>query len=209
MSNSELDFTPPEPFLNRLFVHGYDELSSFVLSSSLILSYLFNQKLFDDIKNAFDTGLSFSLFLFIALAAFGIFISFYHIFSKKLKDKVDKVILILFSISIQSYIAFIGLKLALSDDEVSIVFPILNALSALITLWLFRQGLITHKDFSDKDVTLSETFLSLLVLSLVIIPLSHFTQLHWVEVLSISVLCGNQISGITNKVHLKLMSLRF
>ena len=80
MSNSELDFTPPEPFLNRLFVRGYNELNSFVLSSSLILSYLFNQKLFDDIKNAFDTGLIFSLFLFIALAAFGIFISFYHIF---------------------------------------------------------------------------------------------------------------------------------
>ena len=52
MSNSELDFTPPEPFLNRLFVRGYNELNSFVLSSSLILSYLFNQKLFDDIKNA-------------------------------------------------------------------------------------------------------------------------------------------------------------
>lgn len=209
MSNSELDFTPPKPLLKCLFVRNHDELSSFVLSSSLILSYLFNQKLFDDIKNAFDTGLIFSLFLFIALAGFGIFISFYHIFSKKVKDKVDKVILILFSISIQSYIAFIGLKLALSDDEVSIVFPILNALTAVITLLLFRQGLITHNDFSDRDVTLSETFLSLLVLSLVIIPLSFFTQLHWVEVLSISVLCGNQVSAITHKAYLRLMPLRF
>lgn len=209
MTNSELNFTPPEPFLNRLFVHGYDELSSFVLSSSLILSYLLNQNLFDDIKNAFDTGLIFSLFLFIALAGFGIFISFYHIFSKKVKDKVDKVILILLSVSIQSYIAFIGLKLALSDDEVSIIFPILNALSALITLLLFRQGLISHKDFSDKDVTLSVALLSFLVLSLVIIPLSLFTKLHWVEILSISVLSGNQVSAITHKAHLQLIPLRF
>lgn len=196
-------------FLIKIFGKTFDELSLYVMSISTLLLYFVDKNFRNELHNYLKYTDDLRVFMILIGMLIGIFYSLFHAFSRSKKKFSHKSWMLYFGMSLQFAVAMVALFYSLQTEHVSVVFPLLNYFSALISYYLFDYNIISEKDIKDTDATLLEVFLSTLIVGIVIIVSIYIFKVHWLETLSISILLGNQISSVTHRMTSSLLKLQF
>ncbi len=183
---------------SKIFGKVYDEIALYVMSMSFIMILFFDDNLISDLEYLSRTD---SRFYFIyAGILIGILFSIYHAFSKKKKTVFAKGFMLHFALSLQLIVAMIALFYAINDDEVSLLFPLLNYLYIIIMYKLDDYDSLELYSVSDRNAEYFEILIATTLVGIVVLLSIFLFRFQWIETLSISILLGNQLSAATHKL---------
>jgi len=166
-------------------VPKYTEVGLFLMSLTFLLllasSPLFRKEMYDLIfGEESDGGPAF----FLILA--GMFLSTYHVFTKRLITKGEKRTMVAFAVLLDAIIGVeSGFYVLRQAKGVWIIFPILNIANAVLLVILLRAKIIKEDSLLDKQAKRTEVILGT-IFTLLIFFISHYIfKNYWAITFSI------------------------
>ncbi len=170
---------------HRLFIPKYTEIGLFLMSLTVFLLLIFSSSFRERIYYLFSVGgLSFTL---VALSmSFGMFLSIYHVVVKRLITKEDKKTMVCFAVLLEGGVGIeAGLYVLRYTSGFWMIFPILNIISAVFLLMLFRMDVIKEDSLLDKQAKKTEVIFGA-VFTILIFFFSHYVlKNYWAITFSI------------------------
>lgn len=178
----------------RFLIPTYDELSLFLMAVTLIVLYLANGQLRNQINMLVtrtaevDWVLLTSLGL-VVICVFGLCI--YHVFTPREKTTFEKKTMLGFAIGTNVVTGAIAatytITNALTTDWL-LVFPLWNIINGILLLCLAGLKAVDEECISDRDATASEVIIGLIAVIVVFIFCNYVFKLHWAITFSICII---------------------
>ena len=186
---------------------SYDETATFLMAIAFVLIYVADAGVrkglagtleFSNIPRQNSFIIMFSL-IFIA----GFLLSIYHVFSKRKKESIEKIFMLVFAMTMNGIAAITsGMYLLKTEAGLLRIFTLWNILNGVILL--YQMGFIEEGFFLDEDSKLCQTCAGLVAI-LILFYLCYFMfHLYWAVTFSICVCYATTIGRFTN---LKITSL--
>lgn len=194
-------------FLKKVFGKKFNEMSLYVMGLSILLIYFIDRSFNDQFHNYLENTEDGRVFIILLFMLLGILYSLYHAFSKTKKTNWQKTWMLYFAMTLQMAIATIALIQSVEIKEISILFPLLTYIGAIISYQLYDNDVINENDVDDRDASLLEIILATVILTGVISISYYLIELHWIETLSASVILANQVSNLSHKMTSSFLKL--
>ena len=168
------------------FVPKYTEVGLFLMSLTFLLLLIssppFRKEMYNFIFSEMDEKVIFLPFLILA----GIFLSTYHVFTKRLITKLEKYVMVVFAVLLNAIVGVeAGFYILKQAKGFWIIFPILNIASAILLIILLRAGIIKEDSLSDKQAKKTEVILGT-IFTFLIFWISHYIlKNYWAITFSI------------------------
>ena len=186
---------------------SYDETATFLMAIAFVFIYVADAGVreglagtleFSNIPRQNSFIVMFSL-IFIA----GFLLSIYHVFSKRKKESIEKILMLVFAMTMNGIAAITsGMYLLKTEAGLLRIFTLWNILNGVILL--YQMGFIEEGFFLGEDSKLCQTCVGLVAI-LILFYLCYFMfHLYWAVTFSICVCYATIISRFVN---LKISSL--
>jgi hypothetical protein len=167
----------------------YDELALFLMAATLILLYIVNSSMREQVYKwiaSRNEGVYLLMFFFLI----GMGLSIYHIFTKRDKSDAEKWIMIIFAVLANAVTAIIAGFYVLKHSDVRnwlIVFPMWNMVNGVLLLVMLRFRIIDEECVSDRNATAGEVIIGLTAVLIIFIFCNYVFKLHWAITFSICI----------------------
>ncbi len=173
------------------FIPVYDELSLFLMSITLILLYVTNTSMQEQIYKWIARSHDDRAFIVIAILLGGMALSIYHVFTTREKTDIEKWIMLLFAVLTNAGAGIISGWYVLHTSRIQdwqIIFPIWNAINGALLLLMLRFRIIDEECISDRDATIKEVAIGLIAVLVIFIFCNNIFELHWAITYSICII---------------------
>jgi len=183
---------------------SYSELTLFVLSLTCFLFFISGyQEIFGD-GNFLPSFNGLPQIILTCVVLSGIALSFYHAFSNRRKNCLEKQIMFLFGALLNGFSGLWGSTYLLSKSEEFtwlLIFPAINCISSYLIIAQIRYRIADDDCIDDRNVFLREVALSTMIVVIAFIISKKYLHLHWAATLSICVAYGTNLNrGIVNLI---------
>jgi cytochrome b561 len=172
----------------------YDELSLFLISVTMIVFYLANSRMRNQI-NAFFTKAAeihaWVLFVPLVLLLATIGLCIYHAFTTREKTMLEKKVMMSFAVLTNFVAGTIAAVYTLKDTVASnwlLVFPIWNIINGVLMLIMVSLGIIDEDCISDRDANITEVIIGLIAVLAIFAICNYALKLHWAITFSICII---------------------
>ncbi len=170
----------------------YDELALFLMAATLILLYIVNTTMREQIHN-WTTEHSNNTWFYIAAAIFlfGMGLSIYHVFTTREKTDIEKWVMLIFAILANAISGIVAGLYVLKNDNARnwlIIFPIWNIINGALLLIMLRFKIIDEECISDREANITEVIIGLTAVLIIFLFCNYIFKLHWAVTFSICVI---------------------
>jgi len=178
----------------RPFIPTYDELSLFLMAVTLIVLYLANSHMRNQIDTFFVKAAEINAWmLFAPLVLFlaTICLCIYHVFTTREKTVFEKRVMMCFAVLTNLVTGTIAAVYTLTNAVASdwlLVFPIWNIINGVLILLMVSLGIIDEECISDRDATLVQIILGLVAVLIIFVFCNYVFKLYWAITFSICII---------------------
>jgi hypothetical protein len=178
----------------RPFIPTYDELSLFLMAVTLIVLYLANSHMRNQIENFFVKAAEINAWiLFVPLVLFlaTLGLCIYHVFTTREKTVLEKRVMVGFAVLTNLVTGTIAAVYTLTNAVASdwlLVFPIWNIINGVLMLLMVSLGIIDEECISDRDATLVQIILGLVAVLIIFVFCNYVFKLYWAITFSICII---------------------
>lgn len=172
----------------------YDELSLFLMSVTMIVFYLANSRMRNQIDTFFVKAAEINAWmLFAPLVLFlaTICLCIYHVFTTREKTVFEKRVMVGFAVLTNVVTGIIAGVYTLTNSVVAnwlIVFPIWNVINGIVLLFMVFLKVIDEECISDRDASITEVIIGLIAVLVIFIFCNYVFKLHWAITFSICII---------------------
>jgi hypothetical protein len=178
----------------RPFIPTYDELSLFLMAVTLIVLYLANSHMRNQIENFFVKAAeadAWPLFIPLVLFLATLGLCIYHVFTTREKTVFEKRVMVGFAVLTNLATGTIAAVYTLTNAVASdwlLVFPIWNIINGVLILLMVSLGIIDEECISDRDATLVQIILGMAAVLVIFVFCNYVFKLHWAITFSICII---------------------
>ncbi len=180
----------------QFFKPKYNEISAYltaVICITVFVLYSDFRKTIWEIGSALaheEKLITISLLGIMALAGCGL--SIVHVFLKRTKSPIEKILIGVFCLAANALAAiFAGIEMIPAQFSFMIVFPIMNI---LMGIFLIYQIALQNFEISDENASCGETLIGMLFIIFVIFVLLFGFKVSWSMTFSMSLFCSSVFS---------------
>ena len=172
----------------------YDELSLFLMSVTMIVFYLANSRMRNQIDTFFVKAAEIGAWiLFIPLVLFlaTIGLCIYHVFTTREKTMFEKRVMMSFAVLMNLVTGTIAAVYTLTNAVASdwlLVFPIWNIINGVLMLLMVSLGIIDEECISDRDANATEVVIGMAAVLIIFALCNYVFKLHWAITFSICII---------------------
>jgi hypothetical protein len=192
------------------FIPVYDELSLFLMATTLILLYIANTTMRKQIHNWIAGHNDVLVYIMGAIFLCGLGLSVYHAFTKREKSDAEKWGMLIFAVLANAFSGIVAGLYVLKNDNVRnwlIIFPVWNVINGILLLLMLRLKIIDESCISDRDVTKPQIIFGLVSVLIIFIFCNYVFDLYWAITFSICIIyttsfdkaLQNVLPGLANK----------
>jgi hypothetical protein len=187
------------------FVPTYDELSLFLMAVTLIVLYLTNGRMREEVIGFAMRGDILRLCIYLPIFLAGMFLSLYHVFTPRAKTDIEKGIMMLFAVTMNAASGIIaGLYMWKHFRGWLVIFPIWNIVNGILLLLMLRLKIIDEECISDRNMTAAQVIIGLAAV-LSIFALCNFVfHLYWAITFSICIVYTTSFDKAVQSVFPRL-----
>jgi DNA-directed RNA polymerase subunit RPC12/RpoP len=190
----------------------YDELSLFLISVTMIIFYLANSRMRNQINTFFakaaDIG-AWGLFVPLVLLLATIGLCIYHAFATREKTMFEKRVMMGFAVLTNFIAGTIAAVYALKGTVASnwlLVFPIWNIINGVLMLLMVSLGIIDEECISDRDANTTEVIIGLIAVLIIFALCNYAFKLHWAITFSICIIYTTSFDRALQSIFPRLSS---
>ena len=189
------------------FVPTYDELSLFLMTATLILLWIMNSKMRDEVLELTRHLDDYRLYILVIMPLPGMFVCLYHVFTSREKTDVEKLLMILFAVLVNGGTAILaGTYMLKHTVGWLVIFPAWNIINGTLLLSMVRFGIINEECISDREATLVQIILGLIAVLVILILCNYVFKLYWAITFSICIVYTTSFDRALQNVFPGLMS---
>jgi hypothetical protein len=186
----------------------YDELSLFLMAVTLILLYVANIPMREQIHKWMARH--HDIWVYIVAAAFlcGLGLSIYHVFTTRNKTDLEKWGMLIFAVLTNAGTGIIaGTYIIRNIDTTNwpIIFPIWNIVNSVLLLLMLRFRIIDEECISDRDANATEVIIGLVAVLIIFVFCNYVFKLHWAITFSICIIYTTSFDRALQSVFPGLM----
>jgi hypothetical protein len=184
------------------YIPTYDEQSLFLIAITLLLIMLFNENIkselllllnrrikFDEITSSIHQVIfvmgPFIVCLF-AIILPGFLLSFYHVFTKRQKSRIEKHLMLLFAVLTNAIIGIAaGIYIVRQCPVWLLIFPIWNIINCIFILIMLDARIINETCIIERKTTLSRVAIGLISTIIIFALCNYVFKLYWAVTFSI------------------------
>jgi hypothetical protein len=172
----------------------YDELSLFLISVTMIIFYLANSRMRNQINTFFIKAAeihAWVLFVPLVLLLATIGLCIYHAFTTREKTTLEKKVMMGFAVLTNFVAGTIAAVYTLKDTIASnwlLIFPIWNIINGVLMLIMVSSGIIDEDCISDRDANITEVIIGLIAVLVIFAICNYAFKLHWAITFSICII---------------------
>jgi DNA-directed RNA polymerase subunit RPC12/RpoP len=195
----------------RPFIPTYDELSLFLMAVTLIVLYLANSHMRNQIENFFVKAAeadAWPLFIPLVLFLATLGLCIYHVFTTREKTVFEKRVMVGFAVLTNLVTGTIAAVYTLTNAVASdwlLVFPIWNIINGVLILLMVSLGIIDEECISDRDATLVQIILGLVAVLIIFVFCNYVFKLYWAITFSICIIYTTSFDRALQNVFPGLM----
>jgi DNA-directed RNA polymerase subunit RPC12/RpoP len=166
----------------------YDELSLFLTAATLILLYVVNTAMREQIHNWIAGHNYVWVYIMGAIFLCGLGLSVYHVFTTREKTDVEKWGMLIFAVLANAISGIVAGLYVLRGDNARnwlIIFPIWNIINGVLLLLMLRLKVIDEECVADRDAMASEVIIGLVAVIIIFVFCNYVFKLHWAITFSI------------------------
>lgn len=192
------------------FIPTYDELSLFLMAATLILLWITNSKMRNDVLGFTMWNIDnprLCIFAIVLLAVAGMFLCLYHIFTSRIKTDIEKQLMMCFAVTINATTGIVsGAHTIKESVGWLLVFPIWNIINGILLFLMLRFKIIDEECISDREATLVQIILGLTAVLVIFIFCNYVFKLYWAITFSICIVYTTSFDRALQNVFPGLMS---
>jgi DNA-directed RNA polymerase subunit RPC12/RpoP len=169
----------------------YDELSLFLMATTLILLYFVNTTMRVQIYNWISEYGSEWVYIIGIIFLCGLYLSVYHVFTTREKSEPEKWGMLIFAVLTNAVTGIVAGLYVLKNDNVrnwQLVFPIWNILNGILLLLMLRFKIIDEECISDRDASATEVVIGLAAVLIIFALCNYVFKLYWAITFSICII---------------------
>ena len=118
----------------------------------------------------------------------GLLLSIYHAFTDRPKTLLEKSFMLFFAVLLNS---FSGIMAGMYDLHTAsgwlVIFPLLNIINGVVLLFIFRMGILSEANISDRHASRNQFILTAAIVFILFAVCHYLFYLIWMQTLSICV----------------------
>jgi hypothetical protein len=187
------------------YIPTYDEQSLFLIAFTLLLIMLSNKPIKSELllllnrhtKNDVITSSINQILLFVATLLFylfaiilpGFFLSFYHVFTKREKTRIEKHLMLLFAVITNAIIGIIaGFYIIRQCPVWLLIFPILNIINCIFILIMLDARILNETCIIERKTTPARVVIGLITTIVIFALCNYVFNLYWAVTFSICII---------------------
>jgi hypothetical protein len=189
----------------------YDELSLFLMSVTMIVFYLANSRMRNQIDTFFVKAAEINAWiLFVPLVLFlaTLGLCIYHVFTTREKTVFEKKVMVGFAVLTNLVTGTIAAVYTLTNAVASdwlLVFPIWNIINGVLMLLMVSLGIIDEECISDRDANATEVVIGMVAVLIIFALCNYVFKLHWAITFSICIIYTTSFDRALQNVFPSLM----
>lgn len=191
------------------FIPVYDELSLFLMATTLFLLYFANTTMQAQIHNWFSRYGSEWVYIIGIIFLCGLYLSVYHVFTTREKTEPEKWGMLIFAVLTNAVTGIVAGLYVLKNDNVrdwQLVFPIWNIVNGALLLLMLRFKIIDEECISDRNASATEVVIGLTAVLIIFIFCNYIFKLHWAITFSICIIYSTSFDKALQSVFPNLSS---
>jgi DNA-directed RNA polymerase subunit RPC12/RpoP len=172
------------------FIPTYDELSLFLMAITLILLYVANALMREQIHKWMATHQDIWVYIVATIFLCGFGLSIYHVFTTREKTDAEKWGMLIFAVltnAISGIVAGLYVLRSATTQNWLLVFPIWNIINGALLLFMLRFKIIDEECISDRDANTSEVIIGMIAVLIIFLLCNYVFKLHWAITFSICI----------------------
>ncbi len=176
------------PFFHY-FIPQYDEVALFAMSLTCALLIITtalsgNLNIQINLERGVDPRIIAASFVFLS----GLLLSMYHAFTDRPKTTLEKSFMLFFAVLLNSFSGIMaGMYELAAVSGWLVIFPVLNIGSSVLMVFMFRRGILSEANISDKHASRNQFVLTTVAVLILFAICRYALSLIWMETLSICV----------------------
>jgi hypothetical protein len=172
------------------FIPQYDEIALFAMSLTCALFIVVaafaarNMDIYINYERGVDPRIIAVPLVFLS----GLLLSIYHAFTDRPKTSLEKSFMLFFAVLLN---AFSGILAGMYDLSATngwlVIFPLVNIINGVGLIFMFRMGILSEADISDRHASRSQFLLTAAVVFILFAACHYIFSLIWMQTLSICV----------------------
>ena len=188
------------------YIPTYDEQSLFLTAFTLLLLLILSNKyiksvpllllnrqvkndLFTPLIHQFTFIMAFIPFILFTIILPGFLLSFYHIFTKREKTRIEKYLMMLFAVITNATIGIVaGIYIVRQCPVWLLIFPILNIINCIFILIMLDARILNETCIIERKTTPARVVLGLITTIVIFILCNYAFKLYWAITFSICII---------------------
>lgn len=189
------------------FIPVYDELALFLTAVTLILIYVVDAVMREQIHNWLASHNYVWVYIMGAIFLCGLGLSVYHVFTAREKTDAEKWGMLIFAVLANAVTGIVaGLYVLKSDSARNwlLVFPVWNIINGVMLIFMLRFRIIDEQCISDRDASAGEVIFGLIAVLVLFIFCNYVFKLHWAITFSICTIYATSFDKALQSVFPRL-----
>jgi len=189
------------------FIPVYDELALFLTAVTLILLYVVNSAMREQIHNWLASHNYVWVYIMGAIFLCGLVLSVYHVFTAREKTDWEKWGMLIFAVLANATTGIVaGLYVLKSDTARNwlLIFPVWNIINGVLLLLMLRLRIIDEECVSDRDASAGEVIFGLIAVLVLFIFCNYVFKQHWALTFSICTIYATSFDKALQSVFPRL-----
>jgi DNA-directed RNA polymerase subunit RPC12/RpoP len=189
------------------FIPVYDELALFLTAITLILIYVVDAVMREQIHNWLAGHNYVWVYIMGAIFLCGLGLSVYHVFTAREKTDAEKWGMLIFAVLANAVCAIVaGLYVLKSDNarDWLLIFPVWNIINGVMLILMLRLRIIDEQCVSDRDASAGEVIFGLIAVLVLFIFCNYVFKQHWALTFSICTIYATSFDKALQSVFPRL-----
>jgi len=187
------------------YIPTYDQQSLFLIAFTLLLIILSNQHIkhglflllnrqnkndiFTPLIHQFTFIMVFLLFILFAIILPGFLLSFYHVFTKREKTRIEKHLMMLFAVITNAIIGIVaGIYIVRQCPIWLLIFPVLNIINCIFILIMIDARILNETCIIERKTTPARVVLGLITTIAIFALCNYVLKLYWAVTFSVCII---------------------
>ena len=172
------------------FIPVYDELSLFLTAVTLILLYIVDAAMREQIHNWLASHSYLWVYIMGLIFLCGLGLSVYHVFTTREKTDPEKWGMLIFAVLANAVSAIVAGLYVLKSGATRnwlLVFPVWNIINGAMLILMLRFRIIDEECISDRDASTGEVIFGMIAVLVLFLFCNCIFKLHWAITFSICI----------------------
>jgi hypothetical protein len=189
------------------FIPVYDELALFLTAVTLILLYIVDTAMREQIHRWLAAHSYIWIYIMGVIFLCGLGLSVYHVFTTREKTDAEKWGMLIFAVTANAVSAIVaGLYVLKSDTARNwlLVFPVWNISNGVMLILMLRFKIIDEECISDRDASPCEVIFGLIAVLVLFLFCNYIFKLYWAITFSICIIYATSFDKALQSVFPRL-----